>query len=72
MADLRYHWYAPTHGDARHIGGHDPDLAWTPAYATAVAREAERAGFDKILLPVGPTCADVGDPWSQARSWTHA
>jgi alkanesulfonate monooxygenase len=56
--NLRFNWYAPTHGDARIIGGRDPDLAWTPAYIDRVAQEAEHAGFEGILLPVGPTCAD--------------
>jgi alkanesulfonate monooxygenase len=56
---LRFNWYAPTHGDARIIGGRDADLAWTPRYINRVARQAEKAGFDGILLPVGPTCADA-------------
>lgn len=56
--NLRFNWYAPTHGDARIIGGRDTDLAWTPAYIDRVAQEAENASFEGILLPVGPTCAD--------------
>lgn len=55
----RFSWYAPTHGDARLIGGRSPDLAWTPAYIDGVAVAAEAAGFDSILLPVGPGCADA-------------
>jgi alkanesulfonate monooxygenase len=56
--NLRFNWYAPTHGDARIIGGRDANLAWTPAYIDRVAQEAESACFEGILLPVGPTCAD--------------
>jgi alkanesulfonate monooxygenase len=55
---LRFGWYAPTHGDGRIIGGRSPDLGWSPAYIDEVALAAERAGFDTILIPAGPGCAD--------------
>ncbi|ALS56962.1 LLM class flavin-dependent oxidoreductase [Rathayibacter toxicus] len=57
--DLRFNWYAPTHGDGRLIGGHDAELTWSPQYVNRVALRAEEAGCDGILLPVGPTCADA-------------
>lgn len=55
---LRFSWYAPTHGDGRIIGGQSPELAWSPGYINRVAAEAEAAGFDMILIPAGPSCAD--------------
>jgi alkanesulfonate monooxygenase len=56
--DLAFAWYAPTHGDAGIIGGKDDRLAWSPAYIDEIAVEAEQAGFDSILIPAGPSCAD--------------
>jgi alkanesulfonate monooxygenase len=57
--NLRFGWYAPTHGDGRIIGGRSPDLGYSPAYIDRVARAAEAAGFDLILIPAGPGCADA-------------
>lgn len=59
MSELRFCWYAPTHGDGRIIGGRSADLAWSPHYINRVAVEAEAAGFDMILVPAGPGCADA-------------
>jgi len=56
---LRFSWYGPTHGDGRVIGGRSRDLAYSPAYIDDVAAKAEAAGFDMILLPSGPGCADA-------------
>ncbi len=55
---LSFAWYAPTHGDSTIIGGRDRDRGWSPSYIDEVAREAEAAGFESILIPTGPTCAD--------------
>jgi alkanesulfonate monooxygenase len=56
---LRFSWYAPTHGDGHIIGGRSAGLEWSPRYIDRVAGEAEAAGFDMILLPAGPGCADA-------------
>ena len=57
-SELSFAWYAPTHGDATIIGGHDEHLGWSPSYIDEVALEAEAAGFTSILIPTGPSCAD--------------
>lgn len=57
-SDLAFSWYAPTHGDASIIGGSDESLRWSPSYIDEIAIEAEQAGFDSILIPTGPSCAD--------------
>lgn len=59
MSGLRFCWYAPTHGDARIIGGRSADLAWSPVYINEVGAAAEAAGFDMILIPAGLDCADA-------------
>jgi len=58
MARLTFHWYLPTHGDGRRVAEKAPSRPATPSYLRRVARAAERAGFDGILIPAGPNCAD--------------
>jgi alkanesulfonate monooxygenase len=59
VSGLRFGWYAPTHGDGHIIGGRSAGLEWSPGYIDEVAAEAEAAGFDMILIPAGPGCADA-------------
>lgn len=59
MDKTRWCWYAPTHGDGYFVGAALPERAGTPEYISKVARAAENAGFDSILIPAGPTCTDA-------------
>ncbi|MFC9267262.1 LLM class flavin-dependent oxidoreductase [Streptomyces zhihengii] len=63
------HWFLPTGGDGRDPGGVTAVQGRTAAatrrradvgYLAQVARAAERAGFHKLLTPVGLGCVD---PW---------
>ncbi|MER5966082.1 LLM class flavin-dependent oxidoreductase [Streptomyces sp. NPDC002057] len=63
------HWFLPTGGDGRDPGGVTAVQGRTAAatrrladvdYLAQVARAAERAGFAKLLTPVGLGCVD---PW---------
>ncbi|GGX64129.1 LLM class flavin-dependent oxidoreductase [Streptomyces fructofermentans] len=63
------HWFLPTGGDGRDPGGVTAVQGRTAAatrrpadlgYLVEVARAAERAGFEKVLTPVGLGCVD---PW---------
>ncbi|MFH8727651.1 LLM class flavin-dependent oxidoreductase [Streptomyces termitum] len=63
------HWFLPTGGDGRDPGGVTAVQGRTAAatrrradldYLVQVARAAERAGFAKLLTPVGLGCVD---PW---------
>lgn len=63
------HWFLPTGGDGRDPGGVTAVQGRTSAatrrradvdYLVQVARAAERAGFERLLTPVGLGCVD---PW---------
>ena len=54
---LLFSWYSPTHGDGEYIGSKDPKFEGAN-YILQNAIEAEKANFDSILIPTGPTCTD--------------
>ena len=59
---LSVHWFLPTAGDSREVGGFGPAATRRPAdleYLSLVAGTAERAGFDAVLTPTGTWCEDA-------------
>lgn len=73
-AGAECHWFVPSGGDGRHLlntvvrsapsstkGARSP----TPGYLAQVARVAEHAGFDGVMLPTGPGTLD---PWLLAAA----
>lgn len=55
----QFYWYSPTHGDSAFIANDKPEFPFSADYLSANALLAESTGFDGILVPVGPTCADA-------------
>ncbi|USL45558.1 LLM class flavin-dependent oxidoreductase [Priestia megaterium] len=59
MSEVLFHFYAPTHGDSKYIGQSRPEIKGTPEHIVKIAKAAEKGGFDGILIPTGPNCADA-------------
>ncbi|MFT0804127.1 LLM class flavin-dependent oxidoreductase [Bacillus swezeyi] len=59
MSEVLFHFYAPTHGDSRYIGQSQPEIEGSPEYIVKIAERAEESGFNGILIPTGPRCADA-------------
>lgn len=51
-APIEFSWYLPCDGDGHWTSTREPEREPTLAYLADVARAAERAGFDSILVPV--------------------
>ncbi|MFE5690055.1 LLM class flavin-dependent oxidoreductase [Streptomyces sp. NPDC056512] len=65
---LTFHWFLPTNGDSRHVGGGGHGTPVTAAggdrppsigYLTQIARAAEDLGFVGALTPTGAWCEDA-------------
>lgn len=55
---VRFSWFTPTNGDGERIGLTKPEREPDLDYIVAVAKTAERVGFDGILVPVGTPFLD--------------
>ncbi|MEK6418395.1 MAG: LLM class flavin-dependent oxidoreductase [Burkholderia gladioli] len=75
---LDFAWFLPTNGDGPHLANsglpRPPTYLRdfrppTPDYLRRVAREAEAAGFDSLLVP---TATGFEDPWLVAAQLTRA
>lgn len=55
---MHLHWFIPSFGDEARLG--DPATAVPPSldHLVAVARAAEAAGFEAVLVPAGEACHD--------------
>lgn len=60
---LKMGWFCPTNGDLTAFGDPEKAIPRTPDHFLNVAASAENAGFEYILIPVGPGC------W---EAWTAA
>jgi len=52
-------WFCPTQGDTRAFGNPETDIAPQLPHFESVAKAAENAGFDYMLIPVSPYCWDA-------------
>ncbi|WP_126429286.1 LLM class flavin-dependent oxidoreductase [Brevibacillus marinus] len=50
---FHFYWFVPTSGDGRRLGRPDPEREPSLEYVIRVARAAESAGFEGILVPTG-------------------
>lgn len=50
---MRYYWFAPTNGDGEYLGLDIPDREPSLDYLVKVAKTAEQAGFEGMLIPTG-------------------
>ena len=48
-----FYWFSPTNGDGEYLGLEQPDRKPTLEYVVDVAKRAENAGFEGILIPTG-------------------
>ncbi|MBB6732331.1 LLM class flavin-dependent oxidoreductase [Cohnella zeiphila] len=66
---VEFGWFIPTTGDGKHIGV-PPERESTSEYMVEVAREAEAAGYEFVLIPAGGDCLDawVVGSWIAART----
>ena len=48
-----FYWFSPTNGDGEYLGLEEPDRKPTLEYVVDVAKRAENAGFEGILIPTG-------------------
>ncbi|MDI3257095.1 MAG: LLM class flavin-dependent oxidoreductase [Kyrpidia sp.] len=55
---LHFYWFVPTSGDGRRLGLPKPEREPTLEYVVRVARAAEEAGFEGILVPTGTPYLD--------------
>lgn len=65
-------WYCPLEGDGQRLGVRLPDRAPTIDYLARVARAAERAGAEEILIPTGAVNDSFAPDAPFAESWTVA
>ncbi len=56
MRPLELGWYLPTHGDTVRFNDPTSDVAPSLELFEAVVDQAERAGFEYLLIPVGVAC----------------
>jgi alkanesulfonate monooxygenase len=63
MKKLKMGWFCPTNGDLTAFGNPSKAIPRTMDHFMKVASNAENAGFEYILIPVGPGC------W---EAWTTA
>nr|WP_244125993.1 LLM class flavin-dependent oxidoreductase [Burkholderia gladioli] len=78
LISLDFAWFLPTNGDGPHLANSGPPRPPTylrdfrpptPDDLRGVAREAEAAGFDSLLVP---TATGFKDPWLVAAQLTRA
>jgi alkanesulfonate monooxygenase len=50
---VHFYWYVPTNGDGEYLGLNEPQRKPTLDYIISVAKTAEKAGFEGILIPTG-------------------
>lgn len=55
---VTFFWFAPTNGDSEFIGKKEQEREPSLEYITHVARTAEKAGFEGILIPTGTPYLD--------------
>jgi alkanesulfonate monooxygenase len=55
---VHFYWFAPTNGDGEYLGLEKPERKPTLDYLVNVAKTAEKAGFEGILIPVGTPYLD--------------
>ena len=56
MRPLEFGWYLPTHGDTTAYGLVEAQIPGSPDLCHRVVQAAENAGFEYLLIPVGPRC----------------
>lgn len=65
-------WYCPSEGDGPRLGVRRPERPPTISYLAAVARAAERAGAEEMLVPTGAVNDSFAPDARFAESWTVA
>lgn len=60
MTEIEFSWYLPCDGDGHWMCVESPERPPTISYLSQVARAAEHAGFDSILVPVAFSSANYG------------
>jgi len=58
IMSMKFHWYVPTNGDGHHLGLKVPEREPSLDYLIDVAKTAENAGFEGILVPTGSPYLD--------------
>lgn len=53
MTNIHFYWFAPTNGDGQYLGTAKPEREANLENMVKVARAAENAGFEGILIPTG-------------------
>jgi alkanesulfonate monooxygenase len=65
-------WYCPSEGDGRWLGTARPERPPAIGYLAEVARAAEHAGAEEILVPTGTVNDSFAPDAPFAESWTTA
>ena len=55
---VHLHWFVPSFGDEARLGDATTAVPPSLGHLTAVARAAEEAGFEGVLVPAGEACHD--------------
>jgi alkanesulfonate monooxygenase len=61
-------WFIPSFGDESRLGDVSTHVPPTLGHLTAVARAAEDAGFEGVLVPAGEACHDG---WTVLSGYRH-
>lgn len=69
--DISFGWFLPTAGDGKYVGV-KPEREPTMDYLIDVAKTAEKAGFEFVLIPTGGACLDAWVVGSAVMSHTTA
>lgn len=58
MNNIEFCWFAPTSGDYEYVNSSEPMAPPSIDYVVEIAKKAEFAGFNDILIPIDPRCMD--------------
>lgn len=56
--NAKFCWFAPTSGDYKYVSSSEPMELPSMDYIIEIAKKAEKANFDDILIPIDPRCMD--------------
>lgn len=58
LNNIEFSWFAPTSGDYEYVNSPEPMVPPSIDYIVKIAKKAESAGFNDILIPIDPRCMD--------------
>lgn len=56
--EVEFGWFIPSAGDSRYVGIAS-ERQPTAEYIASIAQEAEKAGYEFVLIPTGGNCLDA-------------